>query len=82
MLQAQDNSQNEQGKTPKLDSLTSHQGAQILADRVALYWAARGHSSVQVWTWKAPPVGEPHGRNRYKHVVWCVRSNLVNGLPP
>jgi len=55
--------------------------AHFLHDTAAVraYWAERGCFSVQTRV-----EGKPHrdGKRSHPHTVWCVRSNLVNGLPP
>lgn len=43
-------------------------GANILADVIRAYWGGRA----KVWVERASPDSD----------VMCVRSNLVNGLPP
>lgn len=50
----------------------SREGAEELARRIKAYW--QGHDiGVRVET-----VSKVHGES----AGWCVRSNLVNGMPP
>lgn len=58
---------------------TCRRGAEAIAAAVRAYWAERGCFSVQTWV-----EGKHHRNGIRSHpcVLWCVRSNLVNGLPP
>jgi hypothetical protein len=55
------------------DTLT-FDGANDLARKIREYWSGRG---VKVW------VSEMSVSERVQHEtrIWCVRSNLLNGLP-
>jgi hypothetical protein len=56
-------------------------GAEAIAAAVRAYWTAQGHTQVQ--TWVIPKTKKLNGEaSEQRDVVWCVRSNLVNGLPP
>lgn len=52
--------------------------AYTLADKIRLYWAARGFkvNAVSGSTIEFGEVQAPHG------TVYCVRSNMRGGLPP
>ena len=54
------------------DTMTQ-EGARDLAASVAAFWHRKGHSHVKVWT-------EQVATGRV--FVYCVRSNLINGMPP
>ena len=62
----------------KLPDLSSHQGAAILAARLRAFWGARGFT--------VKPIIE-EGRCREgrtpadERPIYCVRSDLVAGLP-
>jgi hypothetical protein len=48
------------------------EGATDLARKIRVYWRAQGY---QVRTWLEPIMHRRHGQ------MFCVRSDLVNGLP-
>lgn len=56
----------------KTDLLTLS-GAETLLREIAVYWARR-QKTVRVWI-ETPSMSES------KHVIYSVRSDMVNGLP-
>jgi hypothetical protein len=60
----------------KLDGFTSI-GAEQLAARLRKYWADRGYR-VHAW---AERFEIPKASDK-SQVLYCVRSSLINGLPP
>ena len=61
-----------------LSDACSRLGAQFLAARLQAYWSSA--PGVEVWVWKAAH-NTARAYNEPRE-LWCVRSNLVNGLPP
>lgn len=62
--------------------LISEEGAETLARELNDYWRQRGHTEVQFWI-EPMRRGNWHSTGTTKQApVWCVRSNLVGGLPP
>jgi hypothetical protein len=59
------------GPEPR-DAISEH-GANRVARELDAWWHARGFSQVQHWVVIA---------NAKTGHLWCVRTNLVNGLPP
>ena len=57
----------------------SRRGAEAIAAAVRAYWTQRGHMVVHTWVEGNRFKGSEH---THPCVLWCVRSNLVNGLPP
>jgi hypothetical protein len=49
------------------------EGAIQLANEITAYWHDRGHNQVEV---QVIPLIDPRGS------YWCIRSNLLRGLPP
>ena len=70
--------QAEPGVSLSMDYLTQA-GAAILAEQLRTYWRAADHGAVEVWIFKMPWAAP---RPRAQPAYWCVRSNLINGLPP
>lgn len=62
------------------DSLTLSR-AETLARKVSRYWRRLGYENVRAW---AEPVhAKEHSAGKLNDVlIYQVRSNLVNGLPP
>jgi hypothetical protein len=58
---------------------TCRQGAEAIAAEVRSYWTSQGYLGVQTWV---EGKHRKHGGASHRDIVWCVRSNLVNGLPP
>lgn len=63
------------GPAPTNRSQLTEPGAHLLAVRIMEVWHKAGHGDV--WA-KAEPVAGAHTG----HQVWCVKTNLVGGLPP
>jgi hypothetical protein len=64
--------------------LISREGAEILAYELSAYWHQRGHTEVKHWivplragNWHSTGTGEAK-----QAPIWCVRGNLIGGLPP
>jgi hypothetical protein len=64
--------------------LISREGAEMLARELNDFWRQRGHTEVQHWieplragNWHSTGTGEAK-----QAPIWCVRGNLVRGLPP
>jgi hypothetical protein len=57
----------------------TRRGAEAVAAAVRAYWTERGCFSVQTWIESGPFKGSEY---THPYTLWCVRSNLVNGLPP
>jgi hypothetical protein len=56
-------------------------GAHVLAEKIKRYWHELG--ALHVTTWVVAGRKEETDNPGDKPVsTWCVRSNLVNGLPP
>jgi hypothetical protein len=60
--------------------LATQAGAQMLAHELDHWWHTRGYTQVKHWV-ELTHIAQPR-RHRSDDLVWCVRSNLVNGLPP
>jgi hypothetical protein len=60
-------------------TLTSRAGAERLARELTEWWHARGFP--QVVHWVESSRGSRSSDTSHS-TTWCVRSNLVNGLPP
>lgn len=48
-----------------------------LAERIEKFWHARGYLKVKVWVER-----ERQGEDAVALGKYCVRSNLINGVPP
>lgn len=69
----------------RVRDLISKEGAETLARELTEYWHKQGFSQVQHWV-------RPMRTGNYRQVlapeergndgIWCVRGNLVRGLPP
>src|SRR5262249_2890886 len=66
------------GEASDSAEMLSQRGAMKLARRLERYWHERGYPAARFW---AEPVDERFSKiGTYE--VYCVASNLVNGLPP
>lgn len=66
-------------KPPPENHERTRRGAVALANRLQDYWHSRGAHQVQFWVWRAPVAAQG---DREAHRLYCIRSNLINGLPP
>ena len=56
-------------------------GAEAIAAAVRGYWTSQGFTQVQTWV-ELKSKRKCETTSERGDPVWCVRSNLVNGLPP
>jgi hypothetical protein len=56
-----------------LDSCSSEQDAELLAEQLRSYWHAKGFK-VHIWTRIITATDK-------KSALYCLRSELINGLP-
>lgn len=61
-------------------NLTSYEGARELACELDDWWHSRGYTRVTHWVVEAKS-SVRRGSNG-PTTIWCVRSNLIGGLPP
>lgn len=63
--------------------LSSERGATALARELDAWWHTRGFPQVHHWIERAADFTEAKSGDRNGvPCVWCVKSNLINGLPP
>jgi hypothetical protein len=62
------------------DDLLTYAGAEELRQRLDEYWRERGYNGVRHWivTARVRSDKEEH----HHHLYYCIRSNLIAGLPP
>jgi hypothetical protein len=65
----------------RVRDLISREGAEILAYELNAYWRQRGYTEAQHWI-EPLRAGNWHGTGTKQTPIWCVRSNLIGGLPP
>ena len=57
-------------------------GAQFLAEKIKAYWHEQGCLNVRTWIVTSKNLAAEDNPGDKPVSTWCVRSNLVNGLPP
>lgn len=66
----------------EFEDLWTEEGAKRLAARIFNYWLDRGHVVQPRVERNLLARGPERGRaNRSREPIWCVRSDMINGLP-
>ena len=72
----------ERDQTYRARDLISQEGAETLARELNDYWRQRGYAEAQHWI-EPMRAGNWHRTGETRQApIWCVRSNLIRGLPP
>jgi hypothetical protein len=52
------------------------------ADQCQKYWRFKGFSKAKFWIERQAQKSKDQFGKPYTSVVWAIKSNLVNGIPP